>query len=240
MDFIGNYLEQQLEGHDFARRLANQPFAMQSDIDRMQKLSDDRKVLFSRTIDPLISEGDPKFLDNSDYSFLYRSKGLRLQIFFQRHVQQFVERQREITVKRLGKKVPIDPLNARLSAQESVMRRNEGLIDVARQDMLMRLLDETSPRLAERVRSYHDENQSLPQFLGGKVKDIKDVVYAPYERLGVEIDAVTEQRLKVRVMIFRQAHELATKNSGSLWRYLNGKIVPNKDSDASPDGREPK
>ena len=226
--------------------MARQPFATRADIEGMQEISNKREALFSKTIYPFLKENDRTLLDNTDLYFLYRSAGLRMQIFSQIAVKQLSDGMRTRGERVTGKKAQSDPLLARLSAQEAVMRRNEGLISVARdRDLtggrnLMEFLDEMSPKLARRVRDYHDENHMLPQFIGADIEHIKAVVYAPYRKFGMEIDRLTEQRLKNRVNVFQRANDVAARNSNILWRRLDSMYVPRYAPNARPGGEEPK
>lgn len=240
MDFIGKYLEQELDTYDFAKRLARQPFAMRKDIEAIGNIVPKRQALFSKTIDPFLKQSDDRFLENTDLRFLYRSSGLRTQIFFQIAVKQITDDLRTKAERETGKKVQSDPMTARLAAQETVMRRNEGLIDIARNRDLMQVLGALSPKLAGRVIEYRERHEMLPQFIGGHAEQIKSVVYAPYKQLGVEIDKLTERRLKVRVSVFQKAHELATHNSDVLLRRLDAAFVRRDNPNSRPQGGQPK
>ena len=241
MQFTGDYIDVELKIRKFAEMVANKPFAMASDHDTFKTLLDRRMRIFTQGIMPLIQRQDPSFLDNDDFTFLYRCADFREQVFFQYWLGRLRD---EMQAKRpnRGRVERKDPAALRMNAYEASRRRNDGLVSVAAHPRLMGILKAQSPKLADELLAFAQENSTFPSPIKQTPQGFYDMRLAAYKDLGVPVDRQLELQAQIFSRVRTQAKAYAEKASAQLHTMLDKRLVrrqPSGGGHAEPDSGSP-
>lgn len=225
MEFTCDYLEVEMELSAFAESVSERPFATRADQEALQDIIDKRRLILKRGIIPFIEKADSSFLDSNDKGFLYSSRDYREQVFFQYFLQKFYEDVQRERASRGIDSPKMDPAGFRMSAHAIANRRNDGLVGIAAQPVLMRLLSKSSPILASNLAGFAERTKTFPSAMKHDRHGFYDMRLAAYRDLGIAVPENIERFARAMAYKKEQARDYSVKAAQVLFSTLEKGLV---------------